>query len=905
MTVNFSSGLIGLSLLSGSNAFAGFGDGPSQSAAVLRAKALFTTPPIAAPWQKKSATTSIAAQVSAIRRLPTLIDRAPLRDRALPPDLQTSFVAYKALDRLRILAEMSAKKGTSEPERTALATVFDAGMEDLQEFLAGAPSDKVTLAFGRPTRRAESVPVITASTSSKLSGQGLLDVRSAPLLGLAGNEVLQVSLSKYGVSDVVTLDLATTAQPPTLDSVAAALNSAIAAVPMRNLDGTAVVDGSGNPVAKYLSRFAVERGTSKWGLTLDAPGIEKVALDQVGAPDALIVASGATALGVPATTRILRFDDPAATLSQATLGTIAGVDRDASARAALAPPPKPIPGFTPPPTTVFAATATNAIATDAQGNSFVVGTTAGDLGTNLSSGQDDLFLTKLDSGGKIVWQRTLGTGSAVQGAAVAIAANGDVVVAGTVTGSYDGSLGSDSDLLVVKFNSAGDELFATSIRSIADEQASAVAIGADGTIFVGGKTSTGGGDGFVARLSASGTLMERRTIDSGGTDAITALAIDGGGDLLVLTRESGTATLRRVDGQSLATDLGSIALGAADARAISVSATGQIAVAGATSATLSGTQVNATGGGRDGFVARIDAALMGADVTYLATAGQDEVDSVAFMGSALYVGGRTTGDLGAARRGTIDGFISRVDSATGAIANSRQFGETALRTEPVRIAAAAGGGGIIGKLGFARGTLNSDISARLDSQTSLRAGDEFTIRIGITSRKIVIAADETLTSLADQIRKFTAARAIVTTAKVGAGTALRIDAKPGLMVELLAGPDGKDALAKLGLDPVRLSALSPPAKNAPKVQPGGTFGLALSESLSLATASDAAAALKEVKAAISFTQTAYRSLYWDANKEALVNGASPGGGTPYQQKQLAMYQDALSRISSTNVLTGF
>jgi trimeric autotransporter adhesin len=903
MTVNFSNGLVGLTLLTGNNAFAGVSSAAPPSAAVLRAKAQFTTQKIAAPWQEKASSTPLSAQVAAIRRLPTLVDLAPLRDRTLPPDLQTSFVAYKALDRLRILADVSARKTTTETDRAALAKLFDTGMNDLQGFLAGAPSDKVTLAFGRPTRRAESLPVPTASTSSKLSGKGLLDVRSGAIPGVLGNEVLQVALSKYGVGDTVTVDLATTPQPPTLDSVAAALNAAIAAVPMRNPDGSVALDASGNPLPKYLSRFSVERGATQWGLALDAPGIEQVALDQIGAPDAVMVATGITAPGAPATTRILRFDDPAASGAQSTLGTIAAIDREATTRAASAPPSPTILGVAPPSTTVFAATTAQAIVTDAQGFSFVVGTTAGDLGANRTTGHDDLFLTKLDSEGVAMWQRTLGSGATIEGAAVALAANGDIVVAGTVTGAFDGKLGDDSDLLVVRFDAGGDEQFSTAIRSVVDERASAIAIGADGSIFVGGTTSTGGGNAFVARLGATGTLEERRSIDSGGTDAVTALAIDKGGDLLVLTRESGTATLRRVDSRALTSDLGSLALGAADARAIAVSASGQIAVGGATSSALSGSQANTTAGGRDGFVARIDAALSGADVTYLATTGQDEVDSLAFMGGDLYAGGRTNGDLGAARRGTTDGFVSRIDSGTGAIASTRQFGETANAAEPVRIAAAPGGAGMIGKLGFARGTLNQSVSARLDSQTSIRAGDEFTIRLGTATHKIVIAAGETLTTLADRIRRITGTKAIVTSPKVVGGTALRIDAKPGTTLALIAGAEDKDALAKLGLDPVRLDALTLPVKNAPKVQPGGTFGLALSEALTIANPGDAAAALKEVKAAISFTQTAYRSLYWDANKEALVNGrGNTGGGTPYQQKQLSMYQDALTRISAT---TGF
>jgi hypothetical protein len=54
------------------------------------------------------------------------------------------------------------------------------------------------------------------------------------------------------------------------------------------------------------------------------------------------------------------------------------------------------------------------------------------------------------------------------------------------------------------------------------------------------------------------------------------------------------------------------------------------------------------------------------------------------------------------------------------------------------------------------------------------------------------------------------------------------------------------------------------------------------------------------------TQSAYRSLYWDQTKANLVNGSNRGTGTvsAYQKKQLAGYQDALSRLQN-NTYTGF
>ncbi|CAN5405693.1 hypothetical protein BH10PSE12_BH10PSE12_14770 [soil metagenome] len=79
--------------------------------------------------------------------------------------------------------------------------------------------------------------------------------------------------------------------------------------------------------------------------------------------------------------------------------------------------------------------------------------------------------------------------------------------------------------------------------------------------------------------------------------------------------------------------------------------------------------------------------------------------------------------------------------------------------------------------------------------------------------------------------------------------------------------------------------------------PGGSFGLQLFDTLTLLTSSGAALALKTIKSALSMTQTAYRSLYWDSSKESLVNGNVTGQGSAHQQAQLAHYQAALARLT--------
>jgi trimeric autotransporter adhesin len=904
MTINLSGGLTALSMLSGTNSYTGFASTPDfETRAVRAAKAQFTLATTTPPWKQAAAKTPESAQISAIKQMASIIDTSVSIPNAGSVDVQTAFTTYKALDKLKLLATAAARTTTLSAERTALQATFAKGLADLQAYLGQAPANDVELSFGLPTRRAGTIAV-SPSDPTKMTGTGILEARDAPLPGLTGTEVLKVSLNKPGASDTLTIDLAQTVQPPTLDSVSDAINAAITAIPLRNPDGSVVLDDNGNPKPRWLVHFLPDKSSGKWGFGVKAPNsAEQASIDQVGARDALVVASGQTALGATSVTQILRFDDAAGSLTRAVKGTIAGLDSAATARAKLTAV-APAKGVTPSPISVNASTIAQAIATDAQGFSYVVGTTSGDMASNRSSGTPDLFLTKIDSEGGVMWQRSLGATGGAQGAAVSVSANGDITVAGTVSGSFEGAT-TDGDMLVSRYNAQGDESFTTVVRALGADAARAIAVGADGSIYLGGKSAGGDGDAFISRLDATGKLQERRTIDGGGSDAITALAIGQDGNLLALTNENGDARLRRIDAASLASDLGSVTLGHADARALAVSDDGTIAVAGATSAALSGAQANARRSGQDGFVSRIDAGLGSITTSYLATAGNDQVDSVAFMNGALYVAGRTTGDMNGTRRGVLDGFVSRIDAATGTVETTTQFGQSAERIEPVRLAAAPGGDSVLGALGLHRGTLNPSASTLLVAQTSLRPGDEFSLRIqGGAAKKVVIQADDTLATLGDRIRRLTGSKAKVATANVGGSLVLNIDATAGSSVALVAGAPGKDALAKLGLDPARLAVPLVTAHGAPKVHPGGNFGLALTEALNVLSAKDAAATLKVLNGAISTTQTAYRSLYWDAGKAALTNGSSGSTAlTAAQSAQLDSYKSALARLTPTTDAT--
>ena len=902
MSIN-SNGLIGLSLLAGDTSlFSSATSGLAiESLAVRKARAQFTLAATTPPWTAATSKLSDSAQVATVKAMKTIIDASTAKSSTLPDDVKTSFTAYKALDSLRILAQAATSTTMTDGQRANLDKSFAKGLADLQTYLGTAPSSKLDLAFAQPTRRAESetLPPIAANTGT-VTGTTVAKARDVALTGMTGSEQFSIAIKSTTGNATVHVDLAGTQQPPTLDSVAAAINAAIAAIPAKSADGSVATDESGNAKPLYSVKFAAVKNGDGWTMGITAPRLEQVSIVQDNAPDALMVSVGSSALDAPSAVRMLRFDDPANDGAQHSYASASALDADATTRAQAIAAAKPaVKGVTPTPPQVNASLTANASATAPDGSTYVIGTAAGDVGGLNLVGSKDLLLTKRDSEGKVVWERMLGAAGSAEGAAVSIAANGDVVVAGTVTGTFD-SQNSDGDVLVSRYNTSGEEQWSTLVRANGADGASAITTAPDGSIYVGGKAGTGNGDAFIARLSGSGKVQERRLIDGGGSDGVNGLAVDGDGNVLALMHTSQDTQVRKLQGGALDTDLGQISLGQVEAHAIAVSADGTIAIGGSTQNALAGTQNNARSGGRDGFVTLLDKGLTSASTSYVGTAAEDQIDSLTFDGTALYAGGRTAGTLGAAKTGSTDGFVVGIDTATGALGTVRQFGQPSTRTDSVQVSTVKGGASALGAIGLKLGVQGPQDSTLLTAGTSLRAGDEFSIQVeGGTVKKITIAADDTLTTLAARVNRATGGKITVTTPKVGDGNVLRIEAKAGASVELIAGATGKDALAKLGIPAKKLTVSDPVAANAPRVRPGGTYGLGLSTALGIGTAADAKIALGKVTDAVSMSKTAYRSLYWDSTKATTVDGVSGGGSgvSAYDKAKLASYADALARLT--------
>ncbi|MFZ9697573.1 MAG: hypothetical protein ACO3C5_08070 [Ilumatobacteraceae bacterium] len=193
-----------------------------------------------------------------------------------------------------------------------------------------------------------------------------------------------------------------------------------------------------------------------------------------------------------------------------------------------------------------------------------------------SAGSRSGYLIRLDSNGGYVWDAIFGgSQGSMQARAIGLAANGDVAIAGYLTGTVDVNPGTarnlvkaigDPDAVVVKLDSRGvfkwSYSFGTATTNSDGTWARSIAVTPNGEVYVGGHSdglvefphpdgetiSRGFGtqyDGFVVKLSASGDFEWVSHIASPRTVYLRAMTSDNSGNIYVTGR--GIAQLSYID----------------------------------------------------------------------------------------------------------------------------------------------------------------------------------------------------------------------------------------------------------------------------------------------------------------------------------------------------------------------
>ena len=184
----------------------------------------------------------------------------------------------------------------------------------------------------------------------------------------------------------------------------------------------------------------------------------------------------------------------------------------------------------------------HAVYVDVGGEVYVAGATWGAFDAETNQGGADLFLTKFDPAGNRLWSRVWGSPADDQAMGVTIDVAGGIYVAGVTYGAFDGQTNQGgADLCLTRFDPAGNRLWSRIWGSPTDDDALSVAMGGLGNVFVAGstygaydgQTNMGSADQCLSCFDVVGNRLWSRIWGSSGIDEAGGVAADTYGNPFV------------------------------------------------------------------------------------------------------------------------------------------------------------------------------------------------------------------------------------------------------------------------------------------------------------------------------------------------------------------------------------
>jgi hypothetical protein len=883
-----------------------------------------TTP--TAPWNRPTAVTETSAAVKAALVGRKFVDEgaAKLDVPSASADYRKLFALYQGLSALMGVAEQAGGKGLIASDRNRLSQTFARGLAEIEAYVDQTRLEKQRLIQGEVSTQAKSIGIAKAKT----------EYTTPPLVsGSSSNSVpafegavqFNISINRSGADIDVPIDLGGMgAQTRTMGNVVNYINL--------QLQGAGVdarvesVRIPGQPKTTTVSGKTVTIGTTpdQWAMKVKVSSGETVTFSAPATAGAVYLAQDAgnpDPDGKPATadsvsrSQFLKFQTDTATVPAPlqSSGEANWVDGRVFAQT-LGPEIKTV----------------RETKVGADGSVYMLADVTAKVAGQDIKGEQDVALLKYDAAGKLIFARTLGAAEEASGLGLALSADGKIAVAGSVTGGLVGaaegptnSIGSfagPSDSFVTVYDGEGQELWTQRRGARQGDEASEVAFGADGTVYVAGRsqsavagaTPLGGWDSYLEAFKpdAAGKIQTLFTDHFGtaGSDRPAGLVVDGT-SVVTASVEDGRAVLRRYDvsGSSpvltSTRDLGDLQGGQITGLALDGT---DVVIAGSTGnpALAAGTITKAHAGGSDAFAARISADLgPGGQIAYYGGAGDDQATALSVSGGQVWIAGTAGSDLPGYPGvvGSKDAFLARLDVAAGTVDWSRRFTGKDGRAAPTSIAVDTAGASVLDRIGLPRGKLDLSVSPYLTAASSLRAGDQFTVRMGqgLTST-VTIEPKDTLDTLAQKIRRASGFQAKVTIAVVDGLRSLKVEPiTDRVVVEFGVGKGDKDALEMLGIAEgvVRKTKLVD-GKTVPADGKGMLYGLGLPGNLNLDDELERKHALAEIGGAMGVVRQAYKDLQLAASPQLAEAAKKPSGPAPaYLSSQIANYQAALSRLT--------
>jgi len=178
------------------------------------------------------------------------------------------------------------------------------------------------------------------------------------------------------------------------------------------------------------------------------------------------------------------------------------------------------------------------VSLDGAGGVYITGYTNGNLGGTSAGGQD-AYLMKYDASGTLLWTEQLGSAANDIGTGVSADGLGNVYITGVTFGNLGGTNAGDRDIFVSKYDSSGTLLWTQQLGTASlDIPYGGVVADGLGNVYVSGRTegnlggtSAGGSDAFLTKYDASGTLIWTEQFGTSGDEETWGISADGLGNV--------------------------------------------------------------------------------------------------------------------------------------------------------------------------------------------------------------------------------------------------------------------------------------------------------------------------------------------------------------------------------------
>jgi hypothetical protein len=878
--------------------------------------------------------------------------------KGVSPDYKKLFASYQALSTMSALITQAGQKGETEGEIKRMQTALARGLGEVSTYVQGLSLDQMRLTTGAVMTSDKATVGVPRNTTTYTTDKLYTGQADDEVPKFKGDVSFNVAVKSFGVTSNITMDLSEMGSTPrTMSNVVTYMNGKMKAAGLSTSFQVQRTTGQAQTVQVGGKPVTLPATGDDFALKVNGDITEQVTFSAPTTAPAVYVTTKA---GDPDPDKNAATDD-AKYENTLTKYSAAGTGGGANAGA---------PGGK-----VFSETLQGTInsvrksVTGADGSVYMLADVDTEVDGKLDlngqpiKGESDVALLKYDSAGHLLYARTLGATDEAKGLSLAVGDDGSVAVAGSVTGRLNGAVNgpinsgdtsTTSDSFVTRYDAKGDEQWTVRRGGLQEDEATALAFGSDGVLYVGGRSKSdlpgavgtdpsGGYDAYLTAFAtdSAGKPQALFTQKFGTTenDSVSDIVVNGS-QVIVGSKENGSAKLRSFDVSSnvvtetvrqmdqygayqnvpvtytknatatagASRDLGTLAGG--DLVGLKIDG-GQLYVGGSTAnGGLSiGGSTGAAAGGMDAFVGRmsLDLANNGNDaVTYYGGAGDDTMTGFDVSnGTAWLVGSAGKNLDGVTTIGTKDGYVAQVNVGTGNVDWSQHVTGKDGYATPTSVSVAKTGASSLDALGLPAGTMSFAQSDRIVSSTAARAGDTFQIRTrergNLTT--ITIEANDTLETLADKIKKASGSRAKVETATSGNSRVLKISpASNTSTIEIVAGKGGADVLSALGLaGGVVRATKDDHGKQVSADGSGPVYGLSLPAELDLTSDAGRKNATMVIQRAMSSVRSAYREIADTAMGVKSNDPSKPGktdGTVPaYLTSQLANYQAALSRLT--------